>query len=68
MVIPHIIVLAVLAIVLYVVYFLSWIIALITGSVPAGMHNFLAGFLRWSSRVNAYYYLLTDQYPPFSLS
>ncbi len=68
MIIPHIIALAVLVIVLYVVYALSWIIALITGSVPAGMHNFMAGLLRWSTRVNAYYYLLTDKYPPFSLS
>ena len=39
-----------------------------TGSVPAGMHNFLAGTLRWQTRVGAYGSLLTDQYPPFSLS
>ena len=68
MVIPHIIVLAILMIVLYVVYFISWIAALITGSVPAGMHNFMAGVLRWGTRLNAYYYLLTDDSPPFSMS
>jgi hypothetical protein len=25
------------------------------------------GIMRWSTRVNAYFYLLTDEYPPFSL-
>jgi hypothetical protein len=68
MVIPHMIVLVFLMVVAYVVYFLSWIIALVTGSVPAGMHNYLAGVLRWGTRVNGYYSLLTDEYPPFSLS
>lgn len=66
--IPHIIVLYILSIVAGIVLFISWIVALFTGSVPAGMHNFLAGVLRWNTRVNAYVLLLTDEYPPFSLS
>ena len=24
--------------------------------------------MRWAARVNAYYYLMTDAYPPFSLN
>jgi hypothetical protein len=68
MAIPHIIVLYILNIVASVVVLIAWIVALFTGSVPAGMHNFLAGYLRWSTRANAYMLNLTDAYPPFSLN
>lgn len=68
MIIPHAIVLYLLGIALAVVILISWVAALITGSVPSGMHGFIAGFLRWQTRVWAYATLLTDQYPPFSLS
>jgi hypothetical protein len=36
--------------------------------VPAGLDGFIAGYVRWSLRSNAYIMLLTDEYPPFSLS
>lgn len=68
MVIPHIIVLMFVFIALYVILILSWLIALVTGSVPAGMHNFMVGTLRWITRLGAYQNLLTDEYPPFSMS
>jgi hypothetical protein len=68
MLIPHAIVLAVLGLVGGVLILVAWIAALFTGSVPAGIHNFLAGLLRWTTRVGAYMLLLTDEYPPFSLS
>ena len=67
MVIPHFIVLFVLAIAWVVVVFISWFAALFTGSVPGGLHNFIAGYWRWNTRVNAYFLLLVDDYPPFSL-
>jgi hypothetical protein len=31
------------------------------------LREFVVGVLRWSTRVAAYYTLLTDEYPPFSL-
>jgi hypothetical protein len=31
------------------------------------MRNFVLGVARWSLRVQAYFSLLTDVYPPFSL-
>ncbi|MGE0601908.1 MAG: DUF4389 domain-containing protein [Dehalococcoidia bacterium] len=68
MIIPHIIVFYFLILALYIVLFISWIIALFTGSVPGGMHNFMAGVGRWGTRLNAYTLLLTDKYPPFSLN
>lgn len=68
MLIPHVIALYVLQIVGNIVMVISWIAALVTGSVPAGMHTFMAGVLRWQTRVGAYGLLLTDVYPPFSLT
>jgi len=32
-----------------------------------GMRTFLVGVIRWSTRVSAYFYLMTDAYPPFSI-
>ena len=34
---------------------------------PPGIFNFLTGALRWNNRVNGYNWLMTEQYPPFSL-
>ncbi len=45
---------------------LGWIVLVFTGTYPKGLYNWAAGYLRFGARVNAYMYLLTDQYPPFS--
>ena len=37
------------------------------GELPEFAHTFLGGVIRWEIRVNAYMFLLTDAYPPFSL-
>ena len=68
MIIPHYIILYFLQIAVQVVVFICWFIALFTGSIPAGMHNFIAGYNRWNVRYTAYAFLLTDQYPPFALN
>ena len=66
--IPHIIVLAVLGIAGLVVILIGFFAVLITGKWPQGLRNFLVGLHRWSTRVNAYWYFMTDKYPPFRLS
>jgi len=66
--IPHYIVLLVLGIGAYVTIIIAFFAVLITGSWPAGLRNYIVGVMRWSTRVNAYIYLLTDVYPPFSLT
>ena len=45
--------------------FFAWLAMVFTGRYPEGLYNFNAGFLRMSSRTNAFYYLLSDEYPPF---
>jgi hypothetical protein len=66
--IPHFIVLVVLAIGAMFVMLAAFFAVLFTGRWPEGMRSYIINVERWSMRVNAYLYLLTDQYPPFSLS
>jgi hypothetical protein len=56
-----------LAIGFTVVEFIGWWGALFTGRLPEFAVSFLSGYMRWTTRVQAYGLLLTDQYPPFSL-
>ena len=46
---------------------IGWFAALFTGRLPEWAHGFISGVVRWSTRVGAYLFLLTDRYPPFSL-
>ena len=67
--IPHYIVLAILAIFAIFAVILSWFAILFTGRYPKGLFDFVVGVGRWGLRVNAYAFLLvTDRYPPFSMS
>ncbi|MEM7285881.1 MAG: DUF4389 domain-containing protein [Actinomycetota bacterium] len=67
MVIPHYIVLAFVFVAAYVVYIIAWFAVLFTGKMPTGLRDFLIGTGRWVNRVQAYFWLLTDRYPPFSM-
>jgi hypothetical protein len=63
--VPHFIWLWLYGIAASVLVLVAWVIALFTGRVPVGIHDFLAGYLRYSTRVNAYVYLVADPFPPF---
>jgi hypothetical protein len=45
---------------------IAWFAIVFTGRYPEGLYNFNAGYLRLASRANAFYWLLTDEYPPFN--
>lgn len=67
--IPHYIVLAILATAAVFVVIIAWFIILFTGQYPRVLFDFVVGVGRWALRVNAYAFLLvTDVYPPFSLT
>ena len=67
--IPHFIVLAVLMIIAIFVVVIAWFAILFTGRVPERTVRLRGGVARWSLRVQAYAVLLvTDRYPPFSMS
>jgi len=65
MAIPHFIVSIFYGFAAGVVVFLSWFAIILTGRYPEGIYNFVAGYLRFSSRMNGYMFLVTDEYPPF---
>ena len=66
---PHYFVLIFLGIGALGAVIIAWFAILFTGSYPRGLFDFVVGVLRWSNRVNGYaFVLVTDQYPPFSLS
>jgi hypothetical protein len=67
--IPHYIVLFFLGIAAVVCIVIAWFAILFTGRYPRGLFDFVVGVGRWGVRVSAYAFLLvTDRYPPFSLS
>jgi hypothetical protein len=64
---PHLIVVAVLGIAAFVVWLIVQWVILFVARYPRGMFAFVAGVLRWQTRVGAYGLGLIDAYPPFSL-
>ena len=67
MVIPQIIVVGILTFAATIVTVIAWFVVLFTGTWPTGLRDFVVGVMRWSLRVNTYFLLLTDVYPPFAL-
>lgn len=67
--IPHYVVLFFLIIGAVLAVIVAWFAILFTGRYPRGLFDYVVGVGRWSLRVQAYAFLLvTDDYPPFSLS
>lgn len=67
--IPHFLVLVVLSVAALVSVLIAWFAILFTGRYPRGLFEFVVGVGRWWLRVEAYAILLvTDRYPPFSLT
>jgi len=67
--IPHFIVLFFLAIGAFFAVIIAWFAILFTGRYPRALFDYVVGVSRWALRVEAYAALLvTDRYPPFSLS
>ncbi len=64
--IPHLIVAYIYGIAAFVVLIIAWFAILITGRYPESLYGFIAGFVRYYTRILAYTVLLCDAYPPFS--
>ena len=67
LVIPQLIVLFFVGIAASVAWIVGFFAVLFTGRWPEGIRRFVVGSMRWSLRVDAYFMLMTDEYPPFSL-
>lgn len=68
LIIPHAVFGFFLGIGLYFASIVAFFAVLITGRWPGGLRKFVVGVEFWSVRVNAWYFLLADPYPPFSIS
>lgn len=67
--IPHYFVLAFLAVGAIFAVIFAWFAIMFTGEYPRALFDYVVGVTRWGLRVAAYSVLLvTDQYPPFSLT
>jgi hypothetical protein len=66
--IPIAIYAAIIGIIASVLYLLMWLLIIVTGSAPEGLYNFTVGALRIGTRLEAYMLLVTDEYPPFSMT
>jgi len=64
--IPHVIWLTLWGICVTLAEIAAWFAALVLGRVPLGLHNFIAAFVRYSTHVNGYLYLLANPFPGFS--
>ena len=65
--IPHGVILLFLGLGQLVVAFVAQVAVAIKGEYPPAMFAFVTGVLRWSTRVSAFLFSLTDSYPPFTL-
>lgn len=66
--IPHFIVLWLLGIAAAVLMYFTWIPVLFTGRQADLVYQIVGGYLRWTTRLTSYLYLLNSGYPPFSLA
>lgn len=64
--IPHALWIAVYGIGATLAWIAAWVMGLVKGEVPPGIHAFLAGYLRYRVYVSAYVSLAADPFPPFS--
>lgn len=67
LVIPHALWLVLLMVVAVLAVLGNWFVTLVQGRAHVGLHNFLAGYLRYATHVTAYLLLIADPYPRFYL-
>jgi hypothetical protein len=63
--IPHLFVLALWGTVAFVIAVINWFATLVKGQSPQSLHDFLANYLRYATRVEAYLLLTGNPFPPF---
>jgi hypothetical protein len=65
LVIPHLIWSFIYGVAAHVVVFIAWFAIVFTGRYPQGMYEFVAGYMRFYTRLLGYVELVTDEFPPF---
>jgi hypothetical protein len=67
LIIPQLLVLTVLTVAAVAVLIVAWFAVLFTGRWPKRLQTFVIGWLLWTIRVEGYWLLLIDEYPPFGV-
>jgi uncharacterized protein DUF4389 len=65
LVVPHFVWLTLWSIAAFVLAVIAWLTALVIGRVPEWIHRFLAAFVRYSTHVISFLYVLGGPYPGF---
>ncbi len=63
--IPHYLWAAILGTAVFFGVFANWFILLVRGRTPEGLHNFIAGYIRYLMHVEAYFLLAANPFPGF---
>jgi hypothetical protein len=66
--IPHLFLLWFVMFAAVVATWFGYVIAFISGSLPKGIQDFVAGAMQWYTRLTAWFMGLTDEYPPFGVA
>ena len=64
--IPHFIWITLWTIGVVIIGFIAWVIALVRGQLPDGLHDFLAMYVRYATHLGAYLALAANPYPGFT--
>jgi len=67
LVFPHLFILMWLTLGTLVATWFGYLMIVINGTLPLGLHIYFVGFERWYARTWAYVSGITDEYPPFRL-
>jgi uncharacterized protein DUF4389 len=65
LVIPHLVWLLLWALIVLPTVLLTWLCALVTGRAPQPFHRFISAFLRYSTHVMAFLFLVGNPFPGF---
>jgi len=63
---PHFVWVILWTIIVVPAVIVTWFATLVTGRPPAGLHNFLSAFTRYSVHLSAYLFLAANPYPGFT--
>ncbi len=64
--VPHLLLIYLVGIVVSLSFLVLWVPVISNGKYPAWGYRLVGGYLRWTTRMAAYFYGLTDRYPtPF---
>jgi Domain of unknown function (DUF4389) len=64
--IPHLVWILLWTVAVAVAVVVGWLVALLSGRLPAGIHRFLCRYLRYQVHLTAYIALVANPYPPFT--